>query len=257
VSGTKPHNLEVLIEGYLSGNLAEADRREVERLLREDPSFRAAVEAQRQIDERLRGMFAPGEPLSRAEILSAAQDAGDAETPVKSGRFKLDRRQLVGLAAAVVVGAVAIWRLAGFFEEPEIPPYAQQPPRTFAEVYEDEVADDLEPDWVCENEQEFAEAYRKRLGRPLVLAQVPPNIVATGLAYSNSVSPYTVHLLTRVDGEPVIVFADKLRRDNPQSLPEGSHLNLFRSELDELVLYEVTPFDEPRVMEFLSVKECD
>jgi len=28
-------------------------------------------------------------------------------------------------------------------------------------------------------------------------------IEATGLAYSNSVSPYTVHLLTRVDGEPV------------------------------------------------------
>lgn len=257
MSGAEPQDHELLIEGYLRGNLTDDERREVERLLREDPSFQAAVEAQRQIDASLRGIFVPSEPLSRAEILRASQAKIGPKARAKPKRFQFDRRQLVGLAAAVVVGAFAIWRLTGFFEQPEFSPYGNQPHRTFAQVYADELADNLVPDWVCENEQEFAEAYRKRLGRPMVLGQLPRNIEATGLAYSNSVSAYTVHLLTRVDGEPVIVFADKLKRDNPQSLPEDSHLNLFRSELDELVLYEVTPFDEPHVTEYLSIKDCD
>lgn len=257
MSGAEPHNQERLIEGYLSGDLSADDRREAERLLREDASFRAAVEAQRRIDESLRGLFVPGKALSQAEILRASSEKPAPKAHGKARGFKLERRQLVGIAAAVVVGAVAIWRLSDFLEKPPPSPYDLQPHRTFVQVYEDEVADDLTPDWVCENEQEFADAYRKRLGRPLVLGQVPPNIEATGLAYSNSVSPYTVQLLTRVDGKPVLVFADRLSRDETQSLPEDSKLNLFRSELKDLVLYEVTPYDQPRVMEYLKIKDCD
>jgi hypothetical protein len=77
-----------------------------------------------------------------------------------------------------------------------------------------------------------------------------------GLAYLGGMSPHTTAMLARVDQSPVLVFVDRLERDQPQAMPEpSSGLRLFRKQLGELVLYELTPLTAPRVMDFLSLAE--
>ena len=59
-------------------------------------------------------------------------------------------------------------------------------------------------------------------------------------------------MLARVDGVPVMVFVDRTSADTDPKLDQGRvGLHLFRKELGSLVLYEVTPLGEPRVMDYL------
>ena len=73
-----------------------------------------------------------------------------------------------------------------------------------------------------------------------------------GLAYFGGLSRYTTTMLARVNGTPVMVFVD---RENSGYLPaqpdKKSGLHLFHKELAGLVMYELSPFSEPRVMDYL------
>ncbi len=73
-----------------------------------------------------------------------------------------------------------------------------------------------------------------------------------GLTYCGGLSRYTTTMLARVDGQPVMVFVDRRENDEQIVPPDPkTGLHLFRKELGDLVLYELTPFAEPRVMEYL------
>jgi hypothetical protein len=112
-------------------------------------------------------------------------------------------------------------------------------------IYAERVETGFKPDWVCKDEKEFADTFKKELGVPLAFAPTP-QVAMVGLAYTSSLSSQTVAFLAHVDGREVIVFVDTLKHDSHPKLPADSKLHVFRSELGSLVLYEITPLDEPR-----------
>jgi hypothetical protein len=108
---------------------------------------------------------------------------------------------------------------------------------------------------VCEDDQEFADTFRERQGVPLRLAVLPVGTEMAGLDYLPALTNTTTAMLARVDGQPVIVFVDRADRvANPPVEPAvESGLRLFRTQLGELELYEITPMKKPGVMKYLEV----
>lgn len=244
-----------LLDAYLDGRLDEARRREVEAELERDPALRALVGLQGKIDAGVKRFATPPDPkavLARAKADLAAERAEeareDAET-AKQGevvRGPWGRRVIVALAACLLV-ALGLT----FFRQPTPEGYDVQP---VALVYERRVAAGFQPDWVCRDDAEFEQSVSARLGRTVKLAATrPPGVEVRGLAYDGVLSPHSMLVLAHVDGRPVLVVVDKAASDRPLSLPAGSPLRLFRRQVQDLVLYEVTPFDDVRAIPALVV----
>jgi hypothetical protein len=202
------------------------------------------TELEQSIDAALRRLF---EPPPQAG-LDAIADRAFAQIRAASDLRRRGVRWLAAAAAiaAACVGTWQIWRAVG---PPSRPPaaYRQQPWRSLETVYRDTVAAGFEPRWVCADDREFALTFRSLHHQGLVLADTPPSIEAVGLSYCNSITPGTIGVLVRVDGKPVVVFVDRVERDAGQPRPpEG--LNLFRRQIGRLVLYELSPLQEPSVL---------
>jgi hypothetical protein len=84
----------------------------------------------------------------------------------------------------------------------------------------------------------------------MLLAELPEDVVALGLSYSNTISPRTMLLLTEVAGESVLVFIDRRDTDDERSLFRGDDIHLFRRNVGDLVLYELSPFENRRVIDY-------
>ncbi|MHC4428114.1 MAG: hypothetical protein ACYS0D_05860, partial [Planctomycetota bacterium] len=61
----------------------------------------------------------------------------------------------------------------------------------------------------------------------------------------NTLSPKTVYLLGRARGQPVMVFVDRVEQDRPSTPPPETPLRRWRKRIGKLVLYEVSPLEEP------------
>jgi hypothetical protein len=132
------------------------------------------------------------------------------------------------------------------------PPYQLKDIRPDA-LYTTVVNAGFKPEWVCKNDAEFAEAVRYRLGQPLLVTKGVPGLEVLGWAYPNKfgatpLSDQTMILLSTVDGQRDVVFVDRAGADKPLAVKSGK-LNLFRRQIGDLVLYEVTPNDRPVVIE--------
>jgi len=87
-------------------------------------------------------------------------------------------------------------------------------------------------------------------------ADMPVGTKMEGLTYRGGLSRYTTTMLARVNGLPVMVFVDRANADTHPTLPSGeSKLHLFRKELGPLVLYELTPLDQPKLSDYLYLAE--
>jgi hypothetical protein len=193
-----------------------------------------------RIDEALRRVFRPPGPERLASIAQRAL-AEDAATPAATPRrFRPALALAAGLAAAIT-GAWLTWGALA-------PRHAARGPyettwRSFETAYRDWTAGDFKPQWSCRDDKEFADSFRGTLHQALLLKGLPPDTEALGLVVCNSLSPRTTCLLARSAGQPVVVFVDRIERDAPMEAPSG--LNLFRRQIDRLVLYEVTPLAAP------------
>jgi hypothetical protein len=153
---------------------------------------------------------------------------------------------------AVGVTAVAIWALLIWVLLPSRRADVVFTARPLTEVYRETVEHGFEPYYVCEDEERFRSTFFHRHGEALKLADLPAGRQMVGLSYLPAISRHSTAMLAKVDQQPVIVFVDKLSRDRPIEAPsEASGLRMFRRELGSLVLYEITPFDEPRMISFL------
>lgn len=76
-----------------------------------------------------------------------------------------------------------------------------------------------------------------------------------GLSYPGGLSRDTTAMLCMVDESPVMVFVDRAAADSELAaqVASDSEINVFRSERDGLVMYEVSELETPRAMEFLDV----
>jgi hypothetical protein len=62
-------------------------------------------------------------------------------------------------------------------------------------------------------------------------------------------------MLCRVDDQPVMVLVDRALTDLPiAQRNDDPSLKVFREERDGLVFYEITPFDEARVIDRLAIE---
>ena len=73
-----------------------------------------------------------------------------------------------------------------------------------------------------------------------------------GLSYAGGLSRDTTAMLCRVDGQPVMVFVDRLANDLPLAWAnDKSGVHVHRVVRDGLVFYEVTPYESDRVIDYL------
>lgn len=235
------------LEAYLDGRLGESDRAAFERELAGDPELRAAVERQREIDDALTALFPVPSP---ARLEAAGRLAAAATTPAAPRGARATRPwRLVAVAAAAALLFVGGWEI-WLTMKPAKP--SRQQFRTLATVYRDESRGDYKPQWVCANDEEFAQFVTDRFGHPLLVsADKPGDVEILGWSYANSLSPTTAYMLCRAEGHNVLVFVDLVEHENRDARCYGPPVFEFRRELGPFVFYELTPLDKPRVLPLL------
>ena len=233
------------LDAYLDDMLSASERARVAREISASSELQAEVELQGRIDESLRRSFSPA--AVPEELLAKLRGS---TVPDRNSSL-LRRRPLIlavtSLAAMLVWGVLGWQYLAGRSKVPHYNPNAP-----LATIYETQLANGFRPKWVCDNDREFASTFLTRQGQGLLLRDMPEGSKMVGLTYCGGISRYTTTMLARVGDVPVMVFVDRISADTHPSLPPDEHtLHLFRKELGSLVLYELTPHEQPRVMDYL------
>ncbi len=226
-----------LLERYCDGELTPEQRAAFEQALADDEALRRQVELQSRIDATLRGAF--------AERYAAAP-----AMPRKRPFYRSPRVLLVAamLLIALPVGIACVQYV--LLTRRPAPPQ----PVTMQAYYAEAVASGFEPGWVCETDEQFAGTFDYRFGQPMLTGALPSDVELLGLGYARVLSRRTVTVFARVRGEPVLLFVDRATAAPPtEPLAEG--LRRFRRELGDVAIYEVSPHDEPRLLEHFYVVE--
>ena len=101
----------------------------------------------------------------------------------------------------------------------------------------------------------FPERMERVIGVPLALAAIPAGFDLLGWTYPRYfgepvLSEDELVLMARVDGQDVAVVID--HDDQARRLRADDGLKVHRRELSGLVLFEISPFDTPRVLPLIS-----
>jgi hypothetical protein len=240
-----------LLDAYLDGLLSADARSTFQSHLQHDAGLRRQIELQRMIDSAMRRLWAPPELQdtlneSLAALLGAKSMNQDAAVKLrKPNRLRI----ALNIAAAVAIAAVALYRLTGFLNTPpQDGRYFRAEQKAMDTIYNEKLATGFVPEWKCEDDKEFTRTFEHQLFQPLVMMTPPPGLAMGGLGYCNVLSPYSMFMLAHVHNDKVIVFFDRLDADKELPPLSDPRLRRFRRELGELVLYEVTPLDEPQFL---------
>lgn len=227
--------------------MSPAERNEFLSLASSNMEMQKELELQQAIDQSLHRQFG-GRRLDEI-VERLGKTANDAERDV--GSIKRPRSLFRGLAVAALLavsmgGLWYSWSVSR--PSPVVDVYQRQPWRDFATVYDDMIRDGFQPAWICRNEKQFETAFSRRFRQPLLLTALPTGVTAGGISYSNTLSEGTMTVLGRAEGQPILVFVDKVEFDRTPPPPTPPNLHLFRREIDNLVLYELSPLDRPTVL---------
>lgn len=236
---------ERLLDLYLDDQLEAEERAAFEQRLESDDELRELVNIQGRIDGALRE-HAAGAP-DPAAVLTRAAEAGQKGGQILRPPFWRRPLSLVAAAAVLLLLANLAWKAT------QTPDQVAAAPMTFDALYHKEIADGFKPAWVCETDEEFQGYFKSVVGQPLALGEAE-GVEAIGLAYVvTPLSNRTLVLLAKVDGKESIVFVDRLSLDSPEvsKLGADTQLKLHRAVIGQLVLYELSPFDQPRALKVL------
>jgi hypothetical protein len=264
------------LEMYLDGQLTGERLSTFERRLADDARLGAEVELQRALQRRIDGSlsrqfvappFAGVDHLLAPRVNGRAHDDAPVEqSPRLSGGLSEDARpqrarsrgvaisRPLAIAAmlALLLGVPAmtwLWWDMLEFGRPRVQ-YADTRAVALDVAYNEQLnAKRFKADWVCKTDDEFSNYFRDRLGQPLKMKPLTGNVADWGVSYTGGITPKTMGVLARIDGQPVVVFVDRRDADKGESFSAPCHLNMFRREVGELVLYEVSPFDQPRMLD--------
>jgi anti-sigma factor RsiW len=241
------------LDAYLDGQLDERERAAFAVTLRQDPTLRRQAELQGRIDGALGRLFHVEQPSRSAIAAALAHGESPAtESATLPTALPLRGTRLYWSVAAAAAAAAVAWALvAGPWSAREDgPAFAARP---LVEIYQDAVASGFEPSYECHEAERFAATFSERQGQPLQLLAMPADSRMLGLAYVGGLSRQTTAMLCVVDGQPVMAFVDRASADQAGAAAVGdTKLHIFRQERDGLVFYEVTPLDQPRVLDFLA-----
>lgn len=245
------------LDDYLDGLLDEEAAGRFEERINADPDLQAEVGRQTAVNDALQRMCTPSPGVEKRVVEGIRKAAAATPVPTATTRAVPFYRRRWAIAALLALGVVGAWRLVGLIEQRRVDRDEYRPKAWTSVVtyYRDAVESDMKPEWVCETDKEFAETFRYRFRQPLLLASGSDTVAALGLGYANCLTRRTVTLLARVQGKPVVVFVDKLKKDTHPKLPPNSGLHIHRKELGMLVLYEVSPLPEPHVLDLFFVPE--
>ena len=154
--------LEQTLEAYLDGLLEGPDREAFERRIEEQPDLQAAVRQHRAIDSALKRVIGPP---PQVRLNPAPDTAAPARPPAGAG-WRLVAKRLA-VAAALAGGVFGAWQIYSVLR-PDSGGYQPMAWRTLEAVYRDEVESGFEPGWVCENDEEFADSFRRSLRQRLL-----------------------------------------------------------------------------------------
>lgn len=262
-----------LLHAYFDGSLSAEERAAVDARCAIEPDLAAQVRVQREIDASLRRYSQPPDAsrlLVEAQRRFAEQDGATTSTagharshaPVAGsmaplgGPWRISRWKPWAIAAVLLLGLLGSWQIYRFLTAGPTGRYDPGPPRSLADAYQHTLEEGFEAKWVCRDDREFALVFLDHLGDMLSMnPPLPTGIEALGLKYLNVVSPRTISMLARVNGTPIMVFIDRIERDRDTDREAPPGLNFFRRELGSLVLYEVTPLDEPALVTHLRRPE--
>lgn len=231
------------LDAYLDGLMPTEERAAFEREIAANPTLRAQVEIQQQINGSLRRMFTP--PASVPELPATPEAKSERRRNWMFGRVGAAQ-----IAAAVVAIVGLTWIMWVMTSPPDLSPPGFPESKTLAQAYRDEVDSGYHESWQCRNTREFVTYVWQSLGGGLAFADLPPSIKALGLDGCNCISPNTVYLLTTVDNKKVIVFIDHKGAKADLSDMSKFGLHAFKRDVGDLELYEVTPLDKPHVLPY-------
>ena len=245
------------LDSYLDDGMTPDERAAYQRETKSDEAVRDQVELQQDIDQSLRRLFAPPSADRVTAGIADVRQSKSHKLPAPATRDWGAVPRRLAAAAAIVAGLFGGWLTWNALQPSSVSnPYG--PWRSIEVVYADSVANDMEPEWTCDTESEFADSIRSHFGQAAVIPfELPDGIAALGLAYCNSISRRTVYLLAEVNDEPVIVFIDRVEADPGQTMDESSGLNLFNRRLGLLVLYELSPLEEPALLQLFYDPDTD
>lgn len=223
------------IDLYMDDLLSPSERTAFEARLAAEPELRARLAQQREIDGVLGRAYAyePPAPMPMPK-------------PVSWPRVGW----IASLASAVLLAVSAFVVL----NRPSATKH-----RPAEAVYAAYVEAGWKPAWKCENDQQSADAVSTLLGLPGAAVIVPlatPGVEVLGWIPTDDyrlgtpISQRTLSLLTRVDGKNVLLLVDLKERDRAVAVTPASGLNVFRREVDGVVIYEVSPLGKARVLPF-------
>jgi hypothetical protein len=238
------------LEAYLDGVMDKSERAAFEAEINRNPRLAAELALQSKLDASLERQF-PAVAATASHLASMQKHLEDVSPPI----YKLSGwRALVpyAVAAAVFLIAFGLWG-------PRWSPLNRVPAFTavpLAQVYHQTVKDGFEPYYECHDDKRFADTFAARQGVPLHLTAMPEGSMMKGLSYLGGLSRETTAMLCDVEGDPVMVFVDRSEKDIPSAAKESDPaLNIFRTERDGLVFYEVTPFDTPTMTQHMVLEK--
>jgi anti-sigma factor RsiW len=270
---------EPTIDEYVDGVLTPEQAAAFEARMTNDPELAAEVTLQRKIDDALGREFAyvpvarsggasvsetesPGDVLARISpalseerviqgrrvivVKNPNAPALPVEKPAEPAARNTTRRNvLFALAASLALAATyALW------PREELNIIAPD------EVYRRLVATGWTPDFVCSSDAEFIAAVEKRLSMSVLIPMATVGVRLDGWGYSTDyggtpVGKSTMYLMATVGEKPVLVLMERASRDRADvalSNQGKNALHLFRRRVGGVVLYEVTPWAEERVI---------
>lgn len=278
MSPPQDHNFDLELEAYLDGVMTPEERTAFEAQLRRHPEVARAVKLQAMMDDTLTNLYAPptitpaeiealiaSSPTSDGKETQSAVAPGTKHGLANSAKTKTqhpvvpsnpvapnNRRRLVLVSLAAAVA----WAMVGwhFFRGNgrDVEPYFEQQPLT--SVYGTILESGFRPYYECHDADRFATTFQQRQGIALQLKEMPAGTGMLGLSYAGGLSRDTTAILCRVDDQPVIVFVDRIDADSGNEMAnQNPAASVFRQEVGELVMYEVSPLQASRVLKYLHV----
>lgn len=224
------------LERYLDGPMDMGEASAFEARLAMDPALRSRVEAQRSIDASLRSAFAP--------------DAAGLALHEPRGRSIVARIGWWRFAAVLALGALAVATYllrARYMHGDRMEPLA---------AYRQIADEGMVPHVVCTTPDTFADFTLKQFGHKVQMS-APATVTLVGWSYDPVVlSENSCALLAKVGRDDVVVFMDDASKDRSIALrSSGPGLHVFKRVAAGLVFYEVTPREQPALLE--GFKACE
>ena len=248
-------DLDDLAIRFHDGLLSPQEQAEIMEEAQTNMDLAAALEREAQLNAMLERVFQPPAPTFQGDSLKEAGKSNQATSGTSETKSAANFNKTKWRVALLALAATVAWVLFGwqwFFQNKDVElAYVQRP---LTEVYQTCVEEGFQPYWICDEDEVFAETFRRRQGVALKLPEFPKGSMMAGLSYLAGLSEESTSMLAYVNEKPVIVIIDKQQNDwgPPIGYDEASRLYVFRDQRAGLALYEVSPYAESNLLEYFQ-----